>query len=145
MQATATQAQTQTTTITNPDSEQPQRLFQCSTCKRSFTRADHLTRHVRARKYFDFDLTADKASMVNVLHRSFYKVLVLGNDPPDEQLQSSILLMLVAYICASFLTMGTDPYNRYKIQALRLPYLFEGLCSNVGASPIEKSTCMYGI
>ncbi|USP82360.1 uncharacterized protein yc1106_09634 [Curvularia clavata] len=24
------------------------RLFQCSTCKRSFTRADHLTRHVRA-------------------------------------------------------------------------------------------------
>ena len=26
------------------------RLFQCSTCKRSFTRADHLTRHVRARK-----------------------------------------------------------------------------------------------
>ncbi|CAN9261952.1 unnamed protein product [Alternaria alternata] len=27
--------------------EQP-RLFQCSTCKRSFTRADHLTRHVRA-------------------------------------------------------------------------------------------------
>ncbi|KAF9698941.1 hypothetical protein EKO04_003269 [Ascochyta lentis] len=30
-----------------PDSD-PQRLFQCSTCKRSFTRADHLTRHVRA-------------------------------------------------------------------------------------------------
>jgi hypothetical protein len=33
-----------------PESE-PQRLFQCSTCKRSFTRADHLTRHVRAREY----------------------------------------------------------------------------------------------
>lgn len=31
------------------DAEQA-RLFQCSTCKRSFTRADHLTRHVRARK-----------------------------------------------------------------------------------------------
>ncbi|CAA9965743.1 C6 transcription factor RegA [Pyrenophora teres f. maculata] len=27
------------------------RLFQCSTCKRSFTRADHLTRHVRARPH----------------------------------------------------------------------------------------------
>ncbi|KAI4703069.1 hypothetical protein J4E81_001946 [Alternaria sp. BMP 2799] len=27
---------------------EPPRLFQCSTCKRSFTRADHLTRHVRA-------------------------------------------------------------------------------------------------
>jgi hypothetical protein len=48
MQATATQAQTQPP-ATNPDLEQPQRLFQCSTCKRSFTRADHLTRHVRAR------------------------------------------------------------------------------------------------
>jgi uncharacterized Zn-finger protein len=35
-----------------PESE-PQRLFQCSTCKRSFTRADHLTRHVRAREYLN--------------------------------------------------------------------------------------------
>ncbi|KAF2003494.1 hypothetical protein P154DRAFT_486746 [Amniculicola lignicola CBS 123094] len=30
-----------------PDEQIP-RLFQCSTCKRSFTRVDHLTRHVRA-------------------------------------------------------------------------------------------------
>ncbi|KAF2132057.1 hypothetical protein P153DRAFT_373883 [Dothidotthia symphoricarpi CBS 119687] len=30
------------------DPDQAARLFQCSTCKRSFTRADHLTRHVRA-------------------------------------------------------------------------------------------------
>jgi hypothetical protein len=48
MQVTKTQAQNQTV-ATNPDSDQSQRLFQCSTCKRSFTRADHLTRHVRAR------------------------------------------------------------------------------------------------
>lgn len=33
----------------NPEADQPNRLYQCSTCKRSFTRADHLTRHVRAR------------------------------------------------------------------------------------------------
>ncbi|KAF2192018.1 hypothetical protein K469DRAFT_732066 [Zopfia rhizophila CBS 207.26] len=30
------------------DSDQKQRLFQCSTCKRAFTRGDHLTRHVRS-------------------------------------------------------------------------------------------------
>ncbi|KAH7406219.1 hypothetical protein DE146DRAFT_436602 [Phaeosphaeria sp. MPI-PUGE-AT-0046c] len=50
MQATPIHGQNQTS-ATSPDLEQPQRLFQCSTCKRSFTRADHLTRHVRARKY----------------------------------------------------------------------------------------------
>ncbi|KAF2728093.1 hypothetical protein EJ04DRAFT_546959 [Polyplosphaeria fusca] len=37
---------TLTTTPIAPD--QAQRLFQCSTCKRSFTRVDHLTRHVRS-------------------------------------------------------------------------------------------------
>ncbi|KAH7402666.1 hypothetical protein BKA66DRAFT_507566 [Pyrenochaeta sp. MPI-SDFR-AT-0127] len=45
MQATATQSHEQSAI---PDADQLQRLFQCSTCKRSFTRADHLTRHVRA-------------------------------------------------------------------------------------------------
>ena len=48
MQANVTPPQEQSSAAI-PDSE-PQRLFQCSTCKRSFTRADHLTRHVRARK-----------------------------------------------------------------------------------------------
>jgi hypothetical protein len=37
-----------------PEADRAQRLFQCSTCKRSFTRADHLTRHVRARKSFGY-------------------------------------------------------------------------------------------
>ncbi|KAH8726893.1 C6 transcription factor-like protein RegA [Phaeosphaeriaceae sp. PMI808] len=46
MQATATQNQRRAST--NPEPDLPQRPFQCSTCKRSFTRADHLTRHVRA-------------------------------------------------------------------------------------------------
>ncbi|KAK7190195.1 C6 transcription factor [Paraphaeosphaeria sporulosa] len=33
---------------TIPDTEAKERLFQCSTCKRSFTRVDHLMRHVRS-------------------------------------------------------------------------------------------------
>jgi uncharacterized Zn-finger protein len=33
-----------------PNLEPAARHFQCSTCKRAFTRVDHLTRHVRARK-----------------------------------------------------------------------------------------------
>ena len=54
MQANVTPPQDQLTAAI-PDTE-PQRLFQCSTCKRSFTRADHLTRHVRARTYLFPDL-----------------------------------------------------------------------------------------
>ncbi|KAF1834511.1 hypothetical protein BDW02DRAFT_579576 [Decorospora gaudefroyi] len=45
MQAEAIQSNKHTAT---PETEQAPRPFQCSTCKRSFTRADHLTRHVRA-------------------------------------------------------------------------------------------------
>ncbi|RAR07511.1 MFS general substrate transporter [Stemphylium lycopersici] len=46
MQASSTQSNNKPA---NVEAEADQaRLFQCSTCKRSFTRADHLTRHVRA-------------------------------------------------------------------------------------------------
>jgi hypothetical protein len=48
---TTTANATATRTMIAPEIEQAQRLFQCSTCKRSFTRVDHLTRHVRSRKW----------------------------------------------------------------------------------------------
>ncbi|KAF2688094.1 C6 transcription factor-like protein RegA [Lentithecium fluviatile CBS 122367] len=47
MQTTATPPQNQSAAAI-PNLAEQQRLFQCSTCKRSFGRADHLTRHVRA-------------------------------------------------------------------------------------------------
>jgi hypothetical protein len=45
---------------TVPDDQPPRRhLYQCGTCFQSYTRVDHLTRHVRSRMYstiFDIEL-----------------------------------------------------------------------------------------
>ncbi|EMD89583.1 hypothetical protein COCC4DRAFT_159085 [Bipolaris maydis ATCC 48331] len=71
------------------DAEQA-RLFQCSTCKRSFTRADHLTRHVRAH-------TKSKPYICPVCSKGFARIDLLkrhvanhGTEPANKRQRREI-------------------------------------------------------
>ncbi|KAF2856663.1 C6 transcription factor-like protein RegA [Plenodomus tracheiphilus IPT5] len=79
MQAEATQSHDQ---LALPEADQPQRLFQCSTCKRSFTRADHLTRHVRAH-------TKSKPYICPVCSKGFARIDLLKRHVTNHDSESA--------------------------------------------------------
>ncbi|KAH6620555.1 hypothetical protein C7974DRAFT_364213 [Boeremia exigua] len=64
-----------------PESES-QRLFQCSSCKRSFTRADHLTRHVRAH-------TKQKPYICPVCSKGFARIDLLKRHVTNHSSESA--------------------------------------------------------
>ncbi|KAF1939128.1 C6 transcription factor RegA [Clathrospora elynae] len=61
---------------------QAQRLFQCSTCKSSFTRADHLTRHVRAH-------TKSKPYVCHVCSKGFARIDLLKRHVTNHDSESA--------------------------------------------------------
>ncbi|KAH9863488.1 hypothetical protein IAQ61_009766 [Plenodomus lingam] len=79
MQATTTQTHEQ---LILPEVNQPARLFQCSTCKRSFTRADHLTRHVRAH-------TKSKPYICPVCSKGFARIDLLKRHVTNHRSESA--------------------------------------------------------
>jgi hypothetical protein len=137
MQASPMQGQNPTT-APNPELDQPQRLFQCSTCKRSFTRADHLTRHVRARKC----LHPPSPMSESTTHVSWRQGILdditgrtdwpVACDPltPTHHGDTRVLT-----------NMGN---NRYKGQTLHLSHLFQGLRTNVCVLN-DRSICTCGL
>jgi hypothetical protein len=124
-----------------PDPE-PQRLFQCSTCKRSFTRADHLTRHVRAREYPSFNEmkygygndTSDPLSYTYQMTIRYRCSLLI---PPDT---CAICVPYCQHLCAAASIYQLMCPSRYATEALRMPRMLERFRPNVGATRSSHST-----